>query len=286
MWPAGNLAALWWHSRSRFPSCGAEDGCGQGELGIVGERVGHGVVFRGFYPSYRGERAGALTRIQKRFSRGSFAGFLGRRIVRFGGVGSAGFTAINGPADPGNLNPIVAKDPTAPRISAVTFAASVTTSATTIRSWDFERPALVLEEKSAVPAARLLSNESALESYPFEPGAIDRSPARRGPGRRRARSEPPRGAPLRVARPGDRSLDRARRTHRFSRHGHLRALATFRAPTPGLRGYRRPARALTPGRRADRHYLRALTPGRRGLPAQSPRPDVRPSGVAGIVAAP
>jgi type VI secretion system secreted protein VgrG len=80
-------------------------------------------------------------------------------------------------SDPGNLNPIVAKDPTAPRISAVTFAASVTTSATTIRSWDFERPALVLEEKSAVPAARLLPNESALESYTFEPGVIDRSPA-------------------------------------------------------------------------------------------------------------
>ena len=80
-------------------------------------------------------------------------------------------------SDPSNLNPILAKDPTAPRISAVTFAAALTTSATTIRSWDFERPALVLEEKSAIPAARLLPNETALEAYTFEPGVIDRSPA-------------------------------------------------------------------------------------------------------------
>jgi type VI secretion system secreted protein VgrG len=80
-------------------------------------------------------------------------------------------------SDPSNLNPIVAKDPTAPRISAVTFAAALTTSAATIRSWDFERPALVLDEKSAIPAARLLPNEAALEAYTFEPGVIDRSPA-------------------------------------------------------------------------------------------------------------
>jgi type VI secretion system secreted protein VgrG len=80
-------------------------------------------------------------------------------------------------SDPSNLNPIVAKDPTAPRISAVTFAAALTTSATTIRSWDFERPALVLEEKFAGPAAGLLPNETALEAYTFEPGIIDRSPA-------------------------------------------------------------------------------------------------------------
>ena len=80
-------------------------------------------------------------------------------------------------SDPSNLNPLLANDPTAPRISAVTFAARLTTSATTIRSWDFERPALVLEEKSAIPVARLLPNEAALEAYTFEPGVIDRSPA-------------------------------------------------------------------------------------------------------------
>jgi len=80
-------------------------------------------------------------------------------------------------SDPSNLNPVIAKDPTAPRISAVTFAAGVTTSATAIRSWDFERPLLKLEEKSATPDARLLPSETALESYTFEPGVIDRSPA-------------------------------------------------------------------------------------------------------------
>jgi type VI secretion system secreted protein VgrG len=87
---------------------------------------------------------------------------------------------VGGPvpfSDPSNLNPIIAKDPTAPRISAVTYSAGVTASATTIRSWDCERPALVLEEKFASVNARLLPNESALEAYTFEPGVIDRSPA-------------------------------------------------------------------------------------------------------------
>jgi type VI secretion system secreted protein VgrG len=72
-------------------------------------------------------------------------------------------------SDPSNLNPIIAKDPTAPRISAVTFAACLTTSATTIRSSDFERPALVLEEKSAIPAARLLPNETRWSRTPSSP---------------------------------------------------------------------------------------------------------------------
>ncbi|MEP7123528.1 MAG: type VI secretion system tip protein TssI/VgrG, partial [Byssovorax sp.] len=80
-------------------------------------------------------------------------------------------------SDPSNLNPIVAKDPTAPRVTAVTLAAGITTSAATIRSWDFERPALVLEEKSAAPGVRLLPNEVGLETYTFEPGTVDRSPS-------------------------------------------------------------------------------------------------------------
>jgi type VI secretion system secreted protein VgrG len=80
-------------------------------------------------------------------------------------------------SDPANLNPLVATDPEAPRIAAVTFAAGVTTSATTIRSWDFERPALVLEERFAAPGASLLPNEGVLETYTFEPGVIDGSPA-------------------------------------------------------------------------------------------------------------
>jgi type VI secretion system secreted protein VgrG len=81
-------------------------------------------------------------------------------------------------SDPSNLNPIVVGNPAAPHISAITFAAGVATSATTIRSWDFERPALVLEEQSALPGFRALPNEAGLESYSFEPGAIERSPAK------------------------------------------------------------------------------------------------------------
>ena len=78
-------------------------------------------------------------------------------------------------SDAANLNPIVAANPGAPHVSAVTFSAGVTTSAATIRSWDFTRPALVLEESTALKPQLALPNEGLLEAYTFEPGAIERS---------------------------------------------------------------------------------------------------------------
>jgi type VI secretion system secreted protein VgrG len=78
-------------------------------------------------------------------------------------------------SDPGNLNPIVVANPGAPHVSAVKFSAGVATSAATIRSWDFTRPALVLEESSSLKPELALPNEGRLEAYTFEPGAIERS---------------------------------------------------------------------------------------------------------------
>jgi type VI secretion system secreted protein VgrG len=78
-------------------------------------------------------------------------------------------------SDPASLNPIVIANPGAPHVSAVTFSAGVATSAATIRSWDFTRPALVLEESTALAPQLALPNEGMLEAYTFEPGAIERS---------------------------------------------------------------------------------------------------------------
>jgi type VI secretion system secreted protein VgrG len=78
-------------------------------------------------------------------------------------------------SDPSNLSPIVIADPAAPHVAAVTFSAGVTTSAATIRSWDFTRPALVLEESTALAPQLALPNEARLEAYTFEPGTIERS---------------------------------------------------------------------------------------------------------------
>jgi type VI secretion system secreted protein VgrG len=78
-------------------------------------------------------------------------------------------------SDPASLNPIVIANPGAPHVSAVTFSAGVATSAATIRSWDFTRPALVLEESTALAPRLALPNEGMLEAYTFEPGAIERS---------------------------------------------------------------------------------------------------------------
>jgi type VI secretion system secreted protein VgrG len=78
-------------------------------------------------------------------------------------------------SDPANLSPIVIANPGAPHVSVVTFSAGVATSAATIRSWDFTRPALVLEESTSLAPQLALPNEGRLEAYTFEPGAIERS---------------------------------------------------------------------------------------------------------------
>jgi type VI secretion system secreted protein VgrG len=73
-------------------------------------------------------------------------------------------------SDPAHLNPILASTPGAPHVSVVEIASSVETSAVTLRDYDYEKPASLLQAMSQIAPEDALSNEANLEDYAYELG--------------------------------------------------------------------------------------------------------------------
>jgi type VI secretion system secreted protein VgrG len=73
-------------------------------------------------------------------------------------------------SDPSFLNPVLAGNPAAPHVSAVAIAASVETSAMTVRDYDYEKPQALLQAHSEVAPGVALPNEASLEAYGYEIG--------------------------------------------------------------------------------------------------------------------